>query len=63
MPKKSDGDRWLIAFSYAPAFVADWNMQKRSEDDIYTATHYEAASEVKFLKEYLKEQSNIDSKS
>jgi len=60
IPKKKSSERWLVAFSYSPAFMSDWGVQKRNIEDIYTTTHYEAGSEAKYLKKYLSELKELE---
>jgi hypothetical protein len=40
MPKTSGGERLVMAFSYAPAFVADWKAIDVVSDDIMKVGHY-----------------------
>lgn len=40
LPKTSEGDRIVLAFSYAPAFVADWNEIDIDSPDIHKIGHY-----------------------
>ena len=49
LPKKSNCERWMMAFSYAPSFVSDWKPLNRANNDIYTAGHYDADGEEDFF--------------
>jgi len=40
LPKSTDGERLVMAFSYAPAFVADWKAIDILSDDIEKLGHY-----------------------
>jgi ectoine hydroxylase-related dioxygenase (phytanoyl-CoA dioxygenase family) len=40
LPKSSPGERLLIAFSYAPAFVANWEEIDKNSSDITKLGHY-----------------------
>lgn len=50
LPKESNSERWMMAFSYAPSFVSDWKPLNRKKNDIYTAGHYDADGEEDFLR-------------
>jgi hypothetical protein len=40
LPKSTEGERLVMAFSYAPAFVADWKAIDIRSDDIEKLGHY-----------------------
>jgi hypothetical protein len=40
LPKTTDGDRLVAAFSYAPCFVADWTAADIVSDDIHRVGHF-----------------------
>lgn len=40
LPKSSDGERLVLAFSYAPAFVTDWKEIDIESNDIAKLGHY-----------------------
>lgn len=40
LPKSSPGERFFMAFSYAPAFVADWKEIDKNSNDITKLGHY-----------------------
>lgn len=40
LPKTSEGERLVLAFSYAPAFVTDWKEIDIASDDIAKLGHY-----------------------
>jgi hypothetical protein len=40
LPKTSDGERLVMAFSYAPAFVSDWKEVDKGSTDIRKLGHY-----------------------
>jgi hypothetical protein len=40
LPKTSPGERIVMAFSYAPAFVADWKGIDKDSTDITKLGHY-----------------------
>lgn len=40
LPKSTPGERLLLAFSYAPAFVADWNEIDKDSADIAKVGHF-----------------------
>jgi hypothetical protein len=40
LPKSSDRDRLVAAFSYAPCFIADWTAANIVNDDIYRIGHF-----------------------
>lgn len=40
LPKTTPGERLVLAFSYAPAFVADWREIDKESTDIHKLGHY-----------------------
>ena len=40
LPKTSEGDRLVAAFSYAPCFIADWTPADIVSDDIHRVGHF-----------------------
>jgi hypothetical protein len=40
LPKTSGGGRLVVAFSYAPCFVADWTAADIATDDVHRVGHY-----------------------